>query len=198
MCVQVVCEQVRGGGGRRRRRAGGGQEADGMQNQKQEPHTKMWGTTYSTASNAPETFRRCRGGCASTSFQESERCKEVSATSRRKQEKQLPRNKSKFKSHHLCRWAKILSCRLPTATPAHGVSRQPSLLFSTGMICAKIQSGRLRTSNFCARRVKAASSNCNLSHVLSQAPSANPVPQVPRLPRKVTIHVIKCHACHTK
>ena len=38
VCVQVVCEQVRGGGGRRRR-AGGGR----MQNQKQEPHTKMWG-----------------------------------------------------------------------------------------------------------------------------------------------------------
>ena len=39
MCEQVVCEQT---GGRRRREAeaeGGG----GIQNQKQEPHTKMWG-----------------------------------------------------------------------------------------------------------------------------------------------------------
>ena len=34
LCVSKLCEQVRGGGG---------QEADGMQNQKQEPHTKMWG-----------------------------------------------------------------------------------------------------------------------------------------------------------
>ena len=44
VCVQVVCEQVvcggGGGGGGRRRRAGGG---GGIQNQKQEPHTKMWG-----------------------------------------------------------------------------------------------------------------------------------------------------------
>ena len=47
MCEQVVCGQVvcvcklcvtGGGDGRRREEA-----ADGMQNQKQEPHTKMWG-----------------------------------------------------------------------------------------------------------------------------------------------------------
>ena len=45
MCRQVVCGRC--GGGRREadgRRTGGGREADGgIQNQKQEPHTKMWG-----------------------------------------------------------------------------------------------------------------------------------------------------------
>ena len=46
-------------------------------------------------------------------------------------------------------------------------ARQPSPLFCTGMIYAKRQSGKLRTSNFCTRRVKAARSKCNLSHVLS-------------------------------
>ena len=48
MCEQVVCEQVvfvsklcvsKLCARRRRDR----EEADGMQNQKQEPHTKMWG-----------------------------------------------------------------------------------------------------------------------------------------------------------
>ena len=44
VCGQVVCEEVvcvcvlwR------RKAAGGGQEKAGVQNQKQEPHTKMWG-----------------------------------------------------------------------------------------------------------------------------------------------------------
>ena len=38
VCVQVVCEQVVC-------EAAGGREAEGggIQNQKQEPHTKMWG-----------------------------------------------------------------------------------------------------------------------------------------------------------
>jgi hypothetical protein len=35
VCGQVVCEQVVGGGG--------GGAAAGVQNQKQEPHIKMWG-----------------------------------------------------------------------------------------------------------------------------------------------------------
>jgi len=48
-------------------------------------------------------------------------------------------------------------------------ARQPLPFFCTGMICPKIQSGKLRTSNFCTRRVKAASSKCNLSHVLPLA-----------------------------
>jgi len=38
--VKDVCEEEAAGGGRRR---GGGEEL-GIQNQKQEPHTKMWGT----------------------------------------------------------------------------------------------------------------------------------------------------------
>ena len=38
VCEQVLCEEVGGGGRRRRRQVGG-------QNQKQEPHTKMWGKT---------------------------------------------------------------------------------------------------------------------------------------------------------
>jgi hypothetical protein len=36
----MVCDQVEGGGG-----GGGGARGYGIQNQKQEPHTKMWGTT---------------------------------------------------------------------------------------------------------------------------------------------------------
>jgi len=39
-----VCGRRRTGGGRE---GGGGREADGMQNQKQEPHTNMWGTLSS-------------------------------------------------------------------------------------------------------------------------------------------------------
>jgi hypothetical protein len=42
VCGQVVCEHKLW---REVATGGGGQEAaDGMQNQKQEPHTKMWGT----------------------------------------------------------------------------------------------------------------------------------------------------------
>ena len=36
LCVSKLCV-------RRRRERDGSEEADGMQNQKQEPHTKMWG-----------------------------------------------------------------------------------------------------------------------------------------------------------
>ena len=64
----------------------------------------------------------CRRGCASTSLQESQSCKEVSDTSLRNKEEQLQINKYKLKRHNLCKWAKILSCRPRTATPAHGVS----------------------------------------------------------------------------
>jgi len=40
--VKDVCEEEAAGGGRRR---GGGKEP-GRQNQKQEPHTKMWGKMH--------------------------------------------------------------------------------------------------------------------------------------------------------
>ena len=39
-CVSKLCDDKLGWDGRRRL-----EEADGMQNQKQEPHTKMWGKT---------------------------------------------------------------------------------------------------------------------------------------------------------
>ena len=39
--MKDVCEEEAAGGGRRR----GGGEEPGIQNQKQEPHTKMWGKT---------------------------------------------------------------------------------------------------------------------------------------------------------
>ena len=39
LCVSKLCVR------RRRRERERGREADGMQNQKQEPHTKMWGST---------------------------------------------------------------------------------------------------------------------------------------------------------
>ena len=42
----VVCERCV-----RRRRRGGGGGRDGIQNQKQEPHTKMWGTILSHCSS---------------------------------------------------------------------------------------------------------------------------------------------------
>jgi hypothetical protein len=48
VCDKIVCVTGGGGvggGGREEERTGGG--ADGIQKQKQEPHTKMWGTTQS-------------------------------------------------------------------------------------------------------------------------------------------------------
>ena len=40
-------------GRRTGREGGGGREADGLQNQKQEPHTKMWGKMLKIARNDP-------------------------------------------------------------------------------------------------------------------------------------------------
>ena len=42
-CVCASCECVRLAAGRREEEDG---KTDGMQNQKQEPHTKMWGKIY--------------------------------------------------------------------------------------------------------------------------------------------------------
>ena len=42
MCAQVVCGQVV----REQAGGGGGGGSAGVPNQKQEPHTKMWGKTY--------------------------------------------------------------------------------------------------------------------------------------------------------
>ena len=40
VCEVMVCDMCGGGGGRRSR----GRRRPGIQNQKQEPHTKLWGT----------------------------------------------------------------------------------------------------------------------------------------------------------
>jgi len=42
LCVNKLCVRRR----REREEEAEREEADGMQNQKQEPHTKMWGTTH--------------------------------------------------------------------------------------------------------------------------------------------------------
>ena len=43
LCEDKLCVDKLGWDGRRREEE---EEADGMQNQKQEPHTKMWGITH--------------------------------------------------------------------------------------------------------------------------------------------------------
>ena len=44
VCEVIVCERWCVTGGRRREEGGGRRERPGIQNQKQEPHTKLWGT----------------------------------------------------------------------------------------------------------------------------------------------------------
>ena len=47
LCEDKLCVDNLGWDGRRREEE---EEADGMQNQKQEPHTKMWGITHGSVS----------------------------------------------------------------------------------------------------------------------------------------------------
>ena len=56
LCVDKLEEEAAGGGGGV---GGGGAEGEGIQNQKQEPHTKMWGNIVASKESAVASAVRC-------------------------------------------------------------------------------------------------------------------------------------------
>ena len=57
LCVDKLEEEAAGGGGGVG--GGGGAEGEGIQNQKQEPHTKMWGNIVASKESAVASAVRC-------------------------------------------------------------------------------------------------------------------------------------------
>ena len=56
LCMDKLEEEAAGGGGGV---GGGGREGGGIQNQKQEPHTKMWGNIVASKESAVASAVRC-------------------------------------------------------------------------------------------------------------------------------------------